>query len=155
MDCVILTGFLFPGSEKSRETGGERRPAAYREEWNMMSEMDRFPEDQVQSYYIIGESRTNADNAITKMYGSFYMAFEVDEETEQVLDFGCTHTLQLTEEYLKRLFIGAEFSQDRQLAGEKAGAVLRGLLRKAVLVAYQNALKRYQMMRRGGKKEPV
>lgn len=75
----------------------------------MMSEMDRFPEDQVQSYYIIGESRTNADNAITKMYGSFYMAFEVDEETEQVLDFGCTHTLQLTEEYLKRLFIGRNF----------------------------------------------
>ena len=30
-----------------------------------------------------------------------------------------------------------------------------GSSRKAVLVAYQNALKRYQMMRRGGKKEPV
>ena len=83
----------------------------------MMSEMDRFPEDQVQSYYIIGESRTNADNAITKMYGSFYMAFEVDEETEQVLDFGCTHTLQLTEEYLKRLFIGRNAEGREKRAG--------------------------------------
>lgn len=155
MDCVILTGFLFPGSEKSRETGGERRPAAYREEWNMMSEMDRFPQDQVQSYYIIGESRTNADNAITKMYGSFYMAFEVDEETEQVLDFGCTHTLQLTEEYLKRLFIGRNFPKIDSWLEKKLEQCYGGSSRKAVLVAYQNALKRYQMMRRGGKKEPV
>lgn len=121
----------------------------------MMSEMDRFPEDQVQSYYIIGESRTNADNAITKMYGSFYMAFEVDEETEQVLDFGCTHTLQLTEEYLKRLFIGRNFPKIDSWLEKKLEQCYGGSSQKAVLVAYQNALKRYQMMRRGGKKEPV
>lgn len=96
----------------------------------MMSEMDRFPEDQVQSYYIIGESRTNADNAITKMYGSFYMAFEVDEETEQVLDFGCTHTLQLTEEYLKRLFIGRNFPKIDSWLEKKLEQCYGGLLPK-------------------------
>ena len=100
----------------------------------MMSEMDRFPEDQVQSYYIIGESRTNADNAITKMYGSFYMAFE---------------------EYLKRLFIGRNFPKIDSWLEKKLEQCYGGSSRKAVLVAYQNALKRYQMMRRGGKKEPV
>ena len=49
------------------------------------------------SVYVIGESRTNADNAITKMYGSFYMAFEVDDVTCEVLDFSCTHTVDVTE----------------------------------------------------------
>ena len=30
-----------------------------------------------ETYYIVGESRTNVDNAITKEYGSFFIAFEV------------------------------------------------------------------------------
>jgi len=44
----------------------------------------------------MGESRTNTDNAITKSYGSFYMAFEVDDVTYEVLDFSCTPTIDLT-----------------------------------------------------------
>lgn len=32
-----------------------------------------------ETYYIVGESRTNVDNAITKVYGSFFIAFEVIE----------------------------------------------------------------------------
>lgn len=33
-----------------------------------------------ESVYLIGESRTNLDNAITKIFNSFYLAFEVDPE---------------------------------------------------------------------------
>ena len=33
-----------------------------------------------ETYYIVGESRTNLDNAITKVYGGFYIAFEVVPE---------------------------------------------------------------------------
>ena len=40
--------------------------------------------NDIRSVYVIGESRTNADNAITKMYGSFYMAFEVEDVTNNV-----------------------------------------------------------------------
>ena len=47
------------------------------------------------TFFVIGESRTNADNAITKQYGSFYMGFEIDGETNQILDFSCTHTLDV------------------------------------------------------------
>ena len=46
-----------------------------------------------ESVYLIGESRTNLDNAITKIFNSFYLAFEVDPETDQILQFGCTHTV--------------------------------------------------------------
>lgn len=34
-----------------------------------------------ETYYIVGESRTNVDNAITKVYGSFFIAFEVIPST--------------------------------------------------------------------------
>ena len=50
----------------------------------------------INSTFVIGESRTNADNAITKNYGTFYMAFEVDDRTFEVLDFSCTHTIATT-----------------------------------------------------------
>ena len=59
-----------------------------------------------ESVYLIGESRTNLDNAITKIFNSFYLAFEVDPETDQILQFGCTHTVDLTETFLSRLFVG-------------------------------------------------
>ena len=38
-----------------------------------------------ESVYLIGESRTNLDNAITKIFNSFYLAFEVDPETDPPL----------------------------------------------------------------------
>ena len=43
-----------------------------------MAEADKTQDSggaDVRSYFVIGESRTNADNAITAIYGSFYMAF--------------------------------------------------------------------------------
>ena len=49
---------------------------------------------------------------------------------------------------------GLAAQRDAQLE-KKLEQCYGGSSRKAVLVAYQNALKRYQMMRRGGKKEPV
>ena len=44
-----------------------------------------------ETYYIVGESRTNVDNAITKVYGSFFIAFEVIPST------GVDHTDRLFE----------------------------------------------------------
>ena len=64
---------------------------------------------ETRTYFVIGESRTNADNAITKIYGSFYLAFEVSERTEQVVAFSCTHTLDLTENFLRKLFWASIF----------------------------------------------
>ena len=64
---------------------------------------------KTRTYFVIGESRTNADNAITTIYGSFYLAFEISEETEQVVAFSCTHTLDLTENFLRKLFLGQHF----------------------------------------------
>ena len=119
----------------------------------MAERTDHFPEERGRSYYIIGEARTNADNAITKIYGSFYLAFEVDAKTETVIDFGCTHTLKLTEDYLKRLMIGRHFLQIEEWLEKELEQRYGGSSRKAVLVAYQNALKRYQIMKKNERRE--
>ena len=111
--------------------------------------------EKQQSYYVVGESRTNADNAITIIYGSFYMAFEVDEQNETVLDFGCTHTLELTEVYLRKLFVGQNFTEINQSLEIVLDRRYGGSSKKAVLVAYQNALKRYQLMKRNERRGNV
>ena len=113
-----------------------------------MAEVRNYiPDGPIQTYYVIGEARTNMDNAITKIYGSFYLAFEVDEETDAIVDFGCTHTLTLTETYLKKLFLGQNFLQVGEWLEPELERRYGGSSKRAVLVAYQNALKKYQSMK--------
>lgn len=105
--------------------------------------------EPMQSVFVIGESRTNADNAITKIYNSFYMAFEVDESTGCVLGFGCTHTLDLTEDFLRRMFVGQDFLTIESWLEKELERRYGGSSRKAVLVSYRDALKRYRAMTGG------
>ena len=83
--------------------------------------------NQINSVFVIGESRTNSDNAITKNYGTFYMAFEVDDLTSEVLDFSCK--------------IGRASWLENTLNRRYGGSS-----RRAVLVAYRDALKRWRSM---------
>ncbi|MGE4277010.1 MAG: DUF3870 domain-containing protein [Lawsonibacter sp.] len=101
------------------------------------------------TYYVIGESRTNMDNAITKQYGSFYMAFEVEEETDEVLDFDCTHTLEITNQFLRKYFVGEHFSEIETWLEEWLEQYYGGSSRRAVLAAYHDALKRYRTLKKG------
>lgn len=84
----------------------------------------------LESVYLIGESRTNLDNAITKIFNSFYLAFEVDPETDQILQFGCTHTVDLTEEFLSRLFVGRNLWERKGTLEAELNRPLRRLLQK-------------------------
>ena len=101
------------------------------------------------NYYVIVESRTNADNAITSIYGSFYMAFEVDSETQTVLKFSCTHTLDLTEEFLRGIFVGQSFPGIDAWLDGLLKRCYGGSSRRAVLTSYRDALKRYHTMNDG------
>lgn len=102
--------------------------------------------NHMHSVFVIGESRTNADNAITKMYGSFYMAFEVDDITYEILDFSCTHTVGVTERYLSKLFLGKIFPDIENWLDKELEQRYGGSSRKAVMVSYRDALKRWQTM---------
>ena len=102
--------------------------------------------DKLNSIFVIGESRTNADNAITKIYGSFYMAFEIEDDTHKILDFSCTHTIDTTEHFLRKLFLGEDFLKIGETLEDVLNRRYGGSSRKAVLVSYRDALKRYRDM---------
>lgn len=96
-----------------------------------------------ETVYIIGESRTNMDNAITVIYNSFYMAFEIDVETDKIIDIGCTHTIDITERFIKKIFMGRNALEFDDLENEIKRRY-HGTSQKAVIVSYKDALKKYQ-----------
>lgn len=104
-------------------------------------------EKKAATYFVIGESRTNADNAITKQYGSFYMGFEIDGETNTVLDFSCTHTLGITERFLSKRFLGTNFLTIGDWLERWLETCYGGSSKRAIFTAYGDALKRYRSMR--------
>ena len=96
-----------------------------------------------ETVYIIGESRTNMDNAITAIYNSFYIAYEIDVDTDKIVDVGCTHTINITEDFIKKLFKGKDVTEFDELEKEIKRRY-HGTSQKAVIVSYKDALKKYQ-----------
>jgi len=93
--------------------------------------------------YIIGESRTNMDNAITVIYNSFYMGFEVNTETDEIVDVGCVHTISITENFIKKMFIGKSILEFEKDIDSEIKKRYHGTSQKAILVSYKDALKKY------------
>lgn len=93
--------------------------------------------------YIIGESRTNKDNAITIIYNSFYVAFEVDVNTDEIVDVGCTYTIPITERFIKNLFIGKYLDKYYESIEEEIKMRYHGTSQKAIIVSYKDAIKKY------------
>ena len=100
------------------------------------------------SYFVVGESRTNLDNSITRIFGSFYMGFVIDRDSEAVTAFNCTHTMPVTEDFLRILFLGAHFPSIDEWLECALDARYGGSSKRAVLASYRDALKRYRTMRK-------
>ena len=70
----------------------------------------------------------------------------LDDITYEVLDFSCTHTVGVTERYLSKLFLGKRFPDIENWLDEVLEKRYGGSSRKAVMVSYIDALKRWQIM---------
>lgn len=97
--------------------------------------------------YISGESRTNADNAITKVYGSFFVAFEIDLETDVIIQAECSGTLELTRDFLKRIFINKNIIKDEEEILTAIQTRYFGSSNKAACAAFRDANIRYKMVK--------
>lgn len=95
-----------------------------------------------ETVYIIGESRTNMDNAITVIYNSFYIGFEIDVETNKIIDVGCTHTIDITEDFIRKIFTGKDITDFVSLE-EEIKRRYHGTSQKAVIVSLKDAIKKY------------
>lgn len=100
-----------------------------------------------ETYYVIGESRTNLDNAITRMYGGFFIAFELVPETGEIVEVDCSRTLELTHDFVRRMFLHKRLEADEKQIEEEVKRRYHGSSSKAILVAYRDALKHYQKIR--------
>ena len=101
-------------------------------------------QNQEETYFIIGESRTNVDNAITKIYGSFFIAFEVVPSSGEILRTDCTRALELTNEFIRSIFLHKRLFADQETIEAEVKRRYHGSSAKALLVAYRDAVKHYQ-----------
>ena len=82
-------------------------------------------------------------NAITKVYGTFYIAFEIIPETEEIIEVDCSRTLELTKDFIRRLFIGKKFVTDAEQIEAEVKRRYYGSSTKAIIVAYRDALETF------------
>jgi beta-lactamase class A len=98
---------------------------------------------ETQSLFIVGEARTNVENAITKIYGSFYMVFEIDPLTDKIMDMNCTHSLDLTERFIQKIFIGKSITADLPVIERELNRRYYGSSEKAIVASMKDASKKY------------
>lgn len=95
--------------------------------------------------YLTGEARTTSDNAITKIYGVFYLAFEIEENGE-IINMDSNATLELTRDFIRKIFVGKNIS-DEDLITEEILKRYNASSTKAIITAYKDALQRYKKLK--------
>lgn len=98
-----------------------------------------------ETIYIVGNSKTNADNAITVKFNSFFIGFVIDVRTDKIVDISCSSTIETTEEFVYSLLIGK--TMDELLAPQMENEIKRryhGSSEKAIIVACKDAAKKYR-----------
>ena len=93
--------------------------------------------------YVVGFAKTNLDNPITKNYVKFLLAFIINEKTNEILDFEMSSMFKMTNDFVKDLFVGKKFIDDEEKIVEDIKRRYLGSSQKSIMVAYKDALKKY------------
>lgn len=97
--------------------------------------------------YILGNSKTNTNNAITSRYNSFYIGFVVEASSGKVIDLSCSYTIRTTEEFVKSIFMNKCLSDYDATLEEEIKKRYHGSSQKAIIVAYKDAIKQYKKIK--------
>lgn len=117
------------------------------------SGMDRqFPDNAI---LIVGNSQTTGDNPINHQYNGFFITFVVDGRSGTVMDCSASVVLPLTNSFIRDFFIGRRLIEDEHAITADVNSRYYGSSRKAIVVAYRDALKKYREVRGEGKTKPV
>ncbi|MDF2882874.1 MAG: hypothetical protein K0R54_3431 [Clostridiaceae bacterium] len=93
--------------------------------------------------YVVGNAKTSADNAITMHFNSFYIGFVVDINTDKIIDLSSSSTLRTTDEFIKYLFVNKSLKAFQAELEEEITKRYHGSSQKAIVVAYKDAVKKY------------
>lgn len=94
--------------------------------------------------YVLGLSKTNLDNAITKLFNMLFVGFVIDKKTDIIVDVEATMALQLSNKFIKSLLIGKNFVKDYDEIIKAFETRYLGKSQKALILAYKDALKKYE-----------
>ncbi|MDQ0185501.1 DUF3870 domain-containing protein [Cytobacillus kochii] len=96
--------------------------------------------------YIIGESKTSSNNAIMQQYNGFFIAFVVEKDSGKIIDAECSSTIGLTSAFIQSIFVGQSLLDSDFLLNEIETRYF-GSSQKAIMVAYRNALIKYNQIK--------
>jgi hypothetical protein len=97
--------------------------------------------------FIIGDARTQEDNPITFTYNKFFMAFVVEKESGVIVDTQCSSTLEITDRFLKGIFIGRNITHEHEDIEKEIDERYFGSSKKALIVALKDASKKYSAIK--------
>lgn len=98
--------------------------------------------------YIIGNSKTNTENAITHKFNSFFIGFVVEVITGKIIDASCSSTIRTTDEFIRSLFINKNISEFDEDFEEEIKRRYHGSSQKAIIVAYKDGVKKYKELKK-------
>lgn len=98
---------------------------------------------QGNTVYVVGNSKTNTDNAITNIFNSFFIGFVVEVDNDTIIDLSCSATIRTTDEFVRSLFMGKKLIEFDPNCQEEIKRRYHGSSQRAIIVAYKDAVKKY------------
>jgi hypothetical protein len=93
--------------------------------------------------YVVGNAKTNMDNAITSNFNSFFIGFVVEVDTDTIIDVSCSATIRTTNDFVMSLFVGKKLVEPNLKFEEEIKRRYHASSQRAIIVAYKDAFKQY------------
>jgi len=93
--------------------------------------------------YVVGNAKTNTDNAITNKFSSFFIGFVVDVDKDEIIDLSCSSTIRTTDDFIRSLFMRKSLKVFDCTLEEEIKKRYHGSSQRAIIVAYKDATKKY------------
>ncbi|WP_010631512.1 DUF3870 domain-containing protein [Sporolactobacillus vineae] len=94
--------------------------------------------------FVIGDSKSSRNNPITLRYNQFFLGLVIDMSSGRIVDAECSATIGLTNRFIHSLFVDQLMDDPAIL--ENISNRYFGSSQKALIVAYNDALKKYNQI---------
>lgn len=105
-----------------------------------------FPANTI---YLTGIAKSQLNNPITYQFGRFVLCFVVERDTGMILACSSSTVMKVTDEFLRSIFVGKNLLSDFDQTKEEIEERYFGASRKAIIVAYRDAQRRFQNIQKG------
>lgn len=93
--------------------------------------------------YIVGNAKTQHNNAITIRYGQFFIGFVINKKTGDIIACEASATLNVTNEFIQGLLVSKNIKDDPSVIRREVDDRYFGSSQKAIVVAFKDAQKQF------------